>query len=60
MGLMTIILAILFLLAVVLAMGFKAIFVKNGKFPSSHVCQHDFDNLSQARGSIRQNTKKKD
>lgn len=39
---LTIIVAVILLLGAMLAMGVKALFVKNGRFPSGHVCRHDF------------------
>lgn len=41
--LVTVIVSVSLLLVVILAMSFKALFVKNGRFPDSHVCRHNFD-----------------
>ncbi len=40
---LTITVAVVLLLGALLAMAVKVLFVKNGRFPSGHVCQHDFD-----------------
>lgn len=38
----TIITAVTILLMVILAMSFKVLFFKNGRFPDGHACKHDY------------------
>lgn len=55
----TILLSALILLVAVLAMGVKVLFVKNGKFPSSHVCSLGLERSPRKVGSKTTENKNK-